>query len=535
MNSSLYSVGLKLTSETLGAAAANSLPVFTFILALIFRMEKVDLKKMSGIVKILGVCLCAGGAATIGLYTGPTFKLHHHPFNLHGHDASHRAASSSGKKWIMGVMFTFLSTFCGSFWIVLQNGVLERYPSKLLSTTIQIVISTVQTFVVAVIFERDFDQWKLGWNFQLLAVAYCGIVVTGLGIYLQTWVVQKKGPLFMSIFTPLALIFTMAFSAFLFGAITSLGRKTAPHLTFKSFGMLFAVSFVGMTMNSSLYSVGLKLTSETLGAAAANSLPVFTFILALIFRMEKVDLKKMSGIVKILGVCLCAGGAATIGLYTGPTFKLHHHPFNLHGHDASHRAASSSGKKWIMGVMFTFLSTFCGSFWIVLQNGVLERYPSKLLSTTIQIVISTVQTFVVAVIFERDFDQWKLGWNFQLLAVAYCGIVVTGLGIYLQTWVVQKKGPLFMSIFTPLALIFTMAFSAFLFGAITSLGSILGAVFLIGGLYCVLWGKNKEQKMVANNTSNPTVESEKGSIVGSTEETETLAPRPHHQRSTSLV
>nr|GMD53575.1 WAT1-related protein At5g64700-like [Ipomoea batatas] len=283
-------------------------------------MEKVDLKKMSGIVKILGVCLCAGGAATIGLYTGPTFKLHHHPFNLHGHDASHRAASSSGKKWIMGVMFTFLSTFCGSFWIVLQNGVLERYPSKLLSTTIQIVISTVQTFVVAVIFERDFDQWKLGWNFQLLAVVYCGIVVTGLGIYLQTWVVQKKGPLFMSIFTPLALIFTMAFSAFLFGAITSLGR------------------------------------------------------------MEKVDLKKMSGIVKILGVCLCAGGAATIGLYTGPTFKLHHHPFNLHGHDASHRPASSSAKKWIMGVMFTFLSTFCGSFWIVLQysgSDVLDRRPIR--------------------------------------------------------------------------------------------------------------------------------------------------------------
>nr|GMD49388.1 WAT1-related protein At5g64700-like [Ipomoea batatas] len=64
----------------------------------------------------------------------------------------------------------FWNAFCGLFcW----NGVLERYPSKLLSTTIQIVISTVQTFVVAVIFERDFDQWKLGWNFQLLAVVYC--------------------------------------------------------------------------------------------------------------------------------------------------------------------------------------------------------------------------------------------------------------------------------------------------------------------------------------------------------------------------
>nr|GMD58415.1 WAT1-related protein At5g64700-like [Ipomoea batatas] len=279
-----------------------------------------------------------------------------------------------------------------------------------------------------------------------------------------------------------------------------------------------------MTTTLNLYGVGVKLTSETLGAAAANSIPVSTFILALIFRMEKVDLKKMSGIVKVLGVCLCAGGAATIGLYTGPTFKLHHHLFNLHGHDASHRPASSSGKKWIMGVMFTFSSSVFGSFSIVVQNSILRRYPSKILSTTIQIATSTVQTFVVAVIFERDFDQWKLGWNFRLLAVAYCGIVVTGLGIYLQTWVVQKKGPLFFSVFTPLALIFTMAFSAILFGSILSLGSILGAVFLIGGLYCVLWGKNKEQKMVANNTtSNPT------------EETDTPVPPPHHQRSTSMV
>ncbi|XP_019177174.1 PREDICTED: WAT1-related protein At5g64700-like [Ipomoea nil] len=296
-----------------------------------------------------------------------------------------------------------------------------------------------------------------------------------------------------------------------------------------------------MTLSLNLYAVGVKLTNETLGAAASNSLPVPTFFLALIFRTEKLELKKMSGIVKILGVCLCGGGAATIALYSGPTFKLllHHHLFNLHGHTAS-PVASSSGKKWIMGVIFTFLSTVCGSFWMVIQSGVLRRYPSKLLNTTLQIAISSVQTFVVALIFERDFDQWKLGWNFGLLAVAYCGIVVTGLVVYLQIWVVHKKGPLFLSISTPLSLIFTMAFSVFFFGSIVSLGSILGAVFLIVGLYCVLWAKKKEQEMTENRTGNLTIESEKGSVAGSsgyelTEETDIPAPQPHHQRSTSLV
>jgi len=81
---------------------------------------------------------------------------------------------------------------------------------------------------------------------------------------------------------------------------------------------------------------------------------------------------------------------------------------------------------------------------------------------------------------------------------------VTGLTYYLQAWVIEKKGPVFLAMSTPLALIMTMFSSAILLGEIISLGSLLGGLLLVGGLYSVLWGKSREQKV--NGGSSLTVE-----------------------------
>ncbi|CAN0877440.1 WAT1-related protein At5g64700 [Linum grandiflorum] len=115
--------------------------------------------------------------------------------------------------------------------------------------------------------------------------------------------------------------------------------------------------------------------------------------------------------------------------------------------------------------------------------------------TALQCFLSAIQSLVVAVAVERNPDEWKLGWNTRLLAVAYCGIVVTGVTYYLQAWVLEKKGPVFLAMSTPLALIFTMFCSALLCDFIT-LGSVLGGVLLVGGLFSVLWAKGKEEKII---------------------------------------
>jgi len=48
-----------------------------------------------------------------------------------------------------------------------------EYPSKLLNTTLQIVFATVQSFLMALLIERDFSRWKLSLDVGLVAIIYC--------------------------------------------------------------------------------------------------------------------------------------------------------------------------------------------------------------------------------------------------------------------------------------------------------------------------------------------------------------------------
>ncbi|XP_011090502.2 WAT1-related protein At5g64700 [Sesamum indicum] len=271
-------------------------------------------------------------------------------------------------------------------------------------------------------------------------------------------------------------------------------RKSAPPLSFSIFIKIFLLSLCGITMSLDIVGVGLKYTSASLGAATSNTLPVLTFFLAVLLRMEKVNIRTRGGMMKIAGVSLCIGGVATIAFYRGPFLKIltHHHLINNHLQKLQDHVPSPT--TWIKGVFLMLLSSFSWALWLVLQGSVLKVYPSKLLLTTLQCFLSTIQSFLVAVAFTRDPNDWQLGWNIRLLSVAYCGIAVTGGTFYLQAWVIEKKGPVFLAMTTPLVMLFTIIISAFVLGEIISLGSVLGALLLVGGLYFVLWGKTKEEE-----------------------------------------
>ncbi|KAK2656049.1 hypothetical protein Ddye_009101 [Dipteronia dyeriana] len=272
--------------------------------------------------------------------------------------------------------------------------------------------------------------------------------------------------------------------------------KNAPPLTFVTFCKIFMLSLCGITFSLDLYGVALIYTSATLAAATTNTLPVITFFLAVLLRIEVSKLKSIPGVAKLVGIVICMGGAMTLAFYQGPQFTLfcHHHIFG-HYTTPQIQAHVSSGKTWIKGCFFMIISNTFWGLWLVLQTIVMKGYPSKLLFTTLQCFLSSIQSFVIAIALVRDPHEWMLGWNVRLVAVAYCGIVVTGVSFYLQAWVIEKKGPVFLAMSTPLTLIFTMITSVFLLCEIITLGRVLGGVLLIGGLYSVLWGKSKEQKL----------------------------------------
>ncbi|XP_004503977.1 WAT1-related protein At5g64700 [Cicer arietinum] len=271
--------------------------------------------------------------------------------------------------------------------------------------------------------------------------------------------------------------------------------KSAPPLPFTTFCKIFFISFIGITSSLDIYGIALINTSATLAAATTNCLPVITFFLALLLRIEVLRVKTTAGAAKLAGVVACLGGAATLAFYKGPHLELlsHFHFFGYHKTQQIQGHVLSGSSSWIKGCFLMLLSNTFWGMWLVLQTFIIKGYPSKLLLTTLQCSLSSIQSLIIALAVERDVEQWKMGWNVRLVAVLYCGIMVTGVTYYLQTWVIEKRGPVFLAMSNPLALIMTICSSAILLGEIISLGSLLGSCALVLGLYCVLWGKSREE------------------------------------------
>ncbi|KAJ0973313.1 hypothetical protein J5N97_021272 [Dioscorea zingiberensis] len=270
-------------------------------------------------------------------------------------------------------------------------------------------------------------------------------------------------------------------------------RRGAPPLSFMILFKMFMHALIGITLSLNVYNVALNYTSATVASATNNSIPVITFFLAVLLRMESLKLKSISGMAKMVGMAFCVAGIMTIAFYTGPSLKnfVNHHD----DHRVTHEPTHSTGA-WIKGSFLMIFANTCWSLWLILQGKLLKEYPSKLLFTTFQCIFSMIQTFLVSLVFERNFARWKLHLDMGLLAVTYSGFLITGLSFYFQSWCVEKKGPVFLAMSTPLTFVFTIIGSSFILGKTLSLGSVLGGVFMVGGLYSVLWGKNMENRML---------------------------------------
>ncbi|XP_042410778.1 WAT1-related protein At5g64700-like isoform X2 [Zingiber officinale] len=202
-------------------------------------------------------------------------------------------------------------------------------------------------------------------------------------------------------------------------------RKSSTPLTFTISLKLFLHAIIGIPLSLNLYNTGLKYTSASVASAIANCSPVFTFSIAVLFRREIFRTKRLSGISKVLGITLCLIGVLIVALYKGPHWSLHHHLF---GHNQRHRNQEPvlPDKRWIEGTLLMITSAMATSLWLVLQGFLLKEYPPKLLFTTIECLFGTLQSLVVALVFERDSSKWKLHLDMGFLAILYCCIA----GIY---------------------------------------------------------------------------------------------------------
>ncbi|KAK6916112.1 EamA domain, partial [Dillenia turbinata] len=285
-------------------------------------------------------------------------------------------------------------------------------------------------------------------------------------------------------------------TAFILPVALIFERKSRPKLTWVVLGQAFLCGLFGGSLGQNLYATSLALTSATFTSAMANLVPAITFILAISFRMERLALRTLAGKAKVLGTLLGVSGAMLLTFYKGSQVNLWSTQIDLmkdtkQGHSSSLQPYSSN---YILGALLAVGSCFSYATWLIVQAKMSERYPCPYSSTTLMSVMGSIQSIVYAVWMEKDRSQWKLRWNIRLLTVAYSGILASALMVALIAWCVRIRGPLFVSVFNPLMLVIVAIAGSLLLNEKLYVGSLLGALLIVCGLYAVLWGKGKEAK-----------------------------------------
>ncbi|KAG6432621.1 hypothetical protein SASPL_104202 [Salvia splendens] len=269
-----------------------------------------------------------------------------------------------------------------------------------------------------------------------------------------------------------------------------LEKKTRPKMTKSIFLKIMLLAFLEPVLDQNMYYLGMEYTSATFASATVNVLPAITFIMAVVFRLEKVNLKKVQSLAKVIGTVITVMGAMLMTLYKGPVVDI-----LWYSHGSGHKAAAAvdSDQHWVTGTVMLLSCIVGWSAFFIVQNKTLEEYPAELSLSSLVCVMGVVEGGIVALIMERRKSAWAIGFDSRLLAAAYSGIVCSGIAYYMQSVVNKSRGPVFVTAFSPLSMIITAVLGAIVLSEQVHLGSLIGAGIIVVGLYSVVWGKSRER------------------------------------------
>ncbi|CAL8169073.1 unnamed protein product [Prunus armeniaca] len=251
----------------------------------------------------------------------------------------------------------------------------------------------------------------------------------------------------------------------------------------------FFCGLFGGSLSTNLYIESLSLTSPTYTVAMLNLVPVITFILAVIFRLEKLSLQTTTGKVKIIGIVMGIGGAMVFNLYRGKEINMWStHVDLLHTHGEPHTASHKSPQGLLWGCMLSLGGCVSYALWFLVQENQIKNFPYPYSSTALTSLMASIQSVIFALCLERDWKQWKL-----VLMASYSGILISGLALILMTWGVKKEGQFFASVFQPVLLVMVALAGSSLLDEKLHMGSILGGLFIVVGLYAILWASSKDK------------------------------------------
>ncbi|CAL5325214.1 unnamed protein product [Camellia sinensis] len=380
------------SSPTLSAAVSNILPAFTFLLAIIFRMEKFDLRRPRSQAKSLGTIVAVSRAFVMALYKGAIYGT---------------VFRSTALTWCLHKK--------GPVYVVMFKPTL-----MIIAVVFELIfLGTIIAFGFYTMMwgkAKEEDRWSaLGERFTEM-------------MGLQSWmkkelpfavmVMLEFGDVCTKTLTKAAmntgmnsLVFVVYHNAL--GTLILLplfifhrhSRTQQPPLSFSLLCRFSLLGLLGTCLLQICLFTGINYSSPTLAAALGNLFPAFTFLLAVLFRMEKIDLRKPSRQAKSLGTIVAVLGAFVMTLYKGPPLLVAILPSNL-----PHRLLLSQEQpNWVLGGLFLGISCLSSSIWNIVQTATIKEYPDE-------------------------------------ITVAIYGTVFRTNAL---TWCLHKKGPVYVAMFKP--------------------------------------------------------------------------------------
>ncbi|XP_057774638.1 WAT1-related protein At3g28050-like isoform X1 [Salvia miltiorrhiza] len=276
---------------------------------------------------------------------------------------------------------------------------------------------------------------------------------------------------------------------FLFPTAYLFHRSKRPPLSFSVLWRIFFLASFGCFSDMACYA-GVDYSSPTLSTAMLNLVPAFAYILAVIFRLEEVDFRRLSTIAKSLGTIVSISGAFVVTFYNGPAIL--NKPLTP---GSLTQLYSSSTQNWVLGGFLLASAALAVASWCILQAFILKMYQAEMIVVAFYCLFVTIQSSVVTLIAERDATIWRIDTKIGLIAILYSAIINIACRLYVTAWCIWKKGPFFVALFKPLAIVVVVVIGVIFMKEALYLGSLVGAFVLVVGFYAVVWGKSKEEKI----------------------------------------
>lgn len=264
-------------------------------------------------------------------------------------------------------------------------------------------------------------------------------------------------------------------------------RSTRPPLTFSILCGFFLLALFGCFAQIFGYA-GIRYSSPTLGTAMLNLIPGFTFVLAIIFGMERLNWGSSSSLAKSMGTIVSIAGAFVVTFYKGPPIWMRLSP------SSSRQLLLIGQSNWVIGGFLLAADCVLASSFLIVQASILKKYPSELVVVFYYFFFVAIQSAAICLIVERDSIVWSLKPKMRLIAILYSAVFGSAFQVGVTTWCLQRTGPVFVAMFKPLGIAIAVSIGVIFLGDTFYLGSFVGATVIVIGFYSVMWGKAKEEK-----------------------------------------